>query len=111
MPDSGEIVFCEPNKMECVLEDKVSGSQESCYVITCVLCKFKIIPVTFCFKCIAVSRGNVSLLYINRFKFSCKANRMNSKDKETTHGSAMAEIASGLRCCCSEVFTPTAHAC
>lgn len=53
--------------MECVSEDKVSGDQESCYVITCFLCKMKIIPDTYCFKCVAVSRGNISLLsYINK---------------------------------------------
>ena len=28
--------------MECVLQDKVSGDQESCFVITCFLCKMKI---------------------------------------------------------------------
>lgn len=66
MPDLGEIVFCKPNKMECVLQDKVSGDQESCFVITCFLCKMKImLPIVL--KCIAVSRGNLSLLlYINR---------------------------------------------
>jgi len=61
------MIFCEPNKMEYVLEDKISEDQESCYVITCFVCKMKIILVTHCFKCVSVSRGNLSLLlYINR---------------------------------------------
>lgn len=68
--DLGETVFCEPTRLECVLEYKLSGDRESCYVITFFLfflCKMKIKPVTSCFKFTAVSRGNLSLLlYINR---------------------------------------------
>lgn len=63
----GEIVFCGSQWLESVLEYKLSGDRDSCYVITFFLCKMKIKPVTTCFKFIAVSRGNLSLLlYINR---------------------------------------------
>lgn len=67
VPDLGEIKIKIKNKMGCTLRDEVFGDQESCYVITCFCYKMKIIPATYCFKCIAVSRGNLSLLlYINR---------------------------------------------
>lgn len=32
VPDLGEIVSCDPSKMECALKDEVFGDQESCYV-------------------------------------------------------------------------------